>query len=143
MNTRAPAPRPLGKPEYESLAAFRAALRRFAAFSADAARTAGLTPQQHQALLAIKGAPGRDTLTVGELAAALLIRPNTAVELADRLTEQGLLRRDPDPADTRRVYLALTPQAEATLHSLSTAHLHELAAIRPALASLLAQIPQP
>ena len=64
----------LGRAQYQALAQFRAALRRFAAFSADAARGAGLTPQQHQALLATKGAPdGRETLTVGEIAASLLI----------------------------------------------------------------------
>jgi DNA-binding MarR family transcriptional regulator len=79
----------LHKSDYEALAAFRHALRRFVAFSAEAARAAGLTPQQHQALLAIKGAPGRESLTVGEIAAHLLIRPNSAVELVDRLAELG------------------------------------------------------
>ena len=140
MNTRGSDRQHLGKAEYEALAAFRAALRQFTAFSADAARAAGLTPQQHQALLAIKGVPGRDALAVGEIAAQLLIRPNSAVELVDRLAELGFVQRDSDPDDSRRVLVRLTAQAEAILHALSAAHLRELAAIRPALEALLAQI---
>ena len=57
----------LDKAQYEALAAFRYALRKFLRFSESAAQAAGITPQQHQALLAIKGFPGRDQVTVGEL----------------------------------------------------------------------------
>jgi DNA-binding MarR family transcriptional regulator len=128
------------KAEYEALAAFRHALRRFAAFSAEAARGAGLTPQQHQALLAIKGAPGRETLTIGEIAAHLLIRPHSAVELVDRLADLGLIARQPDAADSRRVQVALTARSEALLRDLSVAHLRELQAIRPTLFALLGQV---
>ena len=135
-----PTGRRVGKAEYEALAAFRHALRRFAAFSADAAREAGLTPQQHQALLAIKGAPGRETLAVGEIAAHLLIRPNSAVELVNRLAELGYVTREADPVDSRRVQVMLTARAEAALSDLSAAHLRELAAIRPLLLDLLQQI---
>lgn len=130
----------LRKVDYEALAAFRHALRRFAAFSEQAARAAGLTPQQHQALLAIKGAPGRDSMTVGEIATHLLIRPHSAVELVDRLAELGCVARHPDPDDSRRVQVALTPQADRVLSTLSAAHLRELAAIRPLLLDLLRQI---
>lgn len=135
-----PAGGTVGKVEYEALAAFRHALRRFAAFSAEAARDAGLTPQQHQALLAIKGAPGRESLTVGEIAAHLLIRPNSAVELVNRLAELDYVARVPDPEDSRRVQVTLTPHAESALADLSAAHLRELAAIRPLLLGLLQQI---
>ena len=128
------------KADYEALAAFRHALRRFAAFSAEAARAARLTPQQHQALLAIKGAPGRETLTIGGIAAHLLIRPHSAVELVDRLEELGLVARQPDPADSRRVQVALTTRSEALLRDLSMAHLRELQAIRPTLLDLLGQV---
>lgn len=128
----------LEKADFEALAAFRHALRRFTEFSAQAARGAGLTPQQHQALLAIKGRPGRETATVGEIAAALLIRPHSAVELIDRLADLGLVHRIADELDHRRVQIALTPRAEALLHALSTAHLRELGAIRPTLLALLA-----
>jgi DNA-binding MarR family transcriptional regulator len=132
--------RELSKAEYEALAAFRHALRRFAAFSAEAARAAGLTPQQHQALLAIKGAPGCERLTVGEIAAHLLIRPHSAVELVDRLAELGYVVREGDPNDHRRVLVALTPKAGQVLQALSAAHVRELASIRPLLLDLLRQI---
>ena len=82
-------PATLRKQDYEVLAAFRRALRRFMAFSEQAARTARLTPQQHQVLLAIKGASGRDVLSVGEIGAALMIRPHSAVELIDRRSSSG------------------------------------------------------
>ena len=97
--TRTPRTQSLTKAEYEALAAFRRALRQFTAFSAEAARKAGLTPQQHQALLAIKGAPGREMLAVGEIAEALCLRPHSAVELVDRMAELGLVQRH---ADARR-----------------------------------------
>jgi DNA-binding MarR family transcriptional regulator len=125
------------KPDYEALAAFRHELRRFAVFSEQAARDAGLSPQQHQALLAIKGAVGRQTLSVGEIAAALLIRPNSAVELVDRLSFLGLVERRPDPGDQRRVLVALTTRAEEVLGALAAAHLMELRTARPSLLALL------
>lgn len=127
----------LEKADYVALAQFRQALRGFTAFSAAAARDAGLTPQQHQALLAIKGAAGEEALTVGEIAASLMVRPHSTVELVDRLSELGLVERRPDPDDARRVRVVLLPRAEAVLRELSAAHLRELASIRPALLALL------
>ena len=127
----------LTKADYEALAAFRRALRQFTAFSEQAARRAGLTPQQHQALLSIKGAPGAEPVIIGDLAQALLIRPHSAVELVDRLAQLELVERRADPIDHRRVRVGLTPQAEALLSELSAAHLKELRAIRPALLDLL------
>jgi DNA-binding MarR family transcriptional regulator len=129
--------RNLTKDDYVALAQFRRALRGFAAFSERAARDAGLTPQQHQALLAIKGAVGTDTLIIGDLAQTLMIRPHSAVELVDRLAHLGLVERRVDATDHRRVHIALTPQADTLLHELSAAHLNELRAIRPALLDLL------
>jgi DNA-binding MarR family transcriptional regulator len=126
--------------EYEALAAFRYALRRFAMFSEAEAKAAGLTPRQHQTLLAIKGRKprtGSGGLGIGEIAEHLLIRHNTAVELVDRLTEAGLVQRLPDPADRRRIVVRLTDHAEALLRRLSAAHLRELRAIRPGLLALL------
>lgn len=125
--------------DYAALAAFRLALRRFVAFSEAAAKAAGLTPRQHQALLAIKGAvkPGHQGAGVGEIADHLLIRPNSAVELVDRLVEVGLVRRDADPSDGRRIVVALTERAEGLLRGLSAAHLQELRAVRPGLLALL------
>jgi DNA-binding MarR family transcriptional regulator len=111
-------------------------LRRFLAFSETAARAAGLTPQQHQALLAIKGA-GSETVSVGDLADQLLLQPNSAAELVDRMVKCGLLMRAEAGDDRRRVVLSLTPSAEAALHALSAAHLRELRYSAPVLDGLL------
>jgi DNA-binding MarR family transcriptional regulator len=127
----------LTKAEYEGLAAFRRALREFMVFSEHAARKAGLTPQQHQILLAIKGAPARDSLTVGEIAEALKIKPHSAVELVDRMAHLGLVERRTDPLDHRRVQVALTARGDHVLEALSAQHLNELRAIGPAVAALL------
>jgi DNA-binding MarR family transcriptional regulator len=127
----------LTKEEYEGLAAFRHALREFLVFSEQAARKAGLTPQQHQALLAVKGAPGRDTLGIGEIAEALKIKPHSAVELVDRMANLGLAARHTDPVDHRRVQVGLTARGEDVLEALSSQHLRELRAIGPAVAALL------
>jgi DNA-binding MarR family transcriptional regulator len=132
----------LAKADYEILAGFRQALRGFTTFSESAARAAGLTPQQHQALLVIKGAPGRETLSIGEIADTLGIKPHSAVELVDRLETAELVRRNPDPLDRRRMLVSLTPQAEAQLAELSAAHVRELQAIRPALLRLLERFPE-
>ena len=90
-------PRPIVKADYEALAAFRHALREFLDFSQEAARRAGLTPQQHQALLAIKGYPGREVVTVSELAERLLLRHHSAVGLLDRLEILGSSGASPIP----------------------------------------------
>jgi DNA-binding MarR family transcriptional regulator len=129
----------LRQADYQALAAFRHALRGFSAFSEAAAHAAGLTPQQHQVLLAIKGAPDGAALTVGMVAEALLIRPHTAAELVNRLEGMGLVRRSADPGDRRRVRVSLTEAAEYALHELTTAHVRELRAIRPALLRLIEQ----
>lgn len=129
--------------DYELLADFRYALRRFAAFSESAADGLALTPQQHQALLAIKGArnaPGRRGLYVGEIAERLLIRPHTAAELVGRLARLDLVSREHDPEDRRRVEVVLTARAQRMLEDLSAAHLEELRAMRPLLTRLLTRI---
>ncbi len=125
---------------YVALAAFRHALRHFLDFSAGAARAAGLTPQQHQALLAIKGFPGRDPATVGGLAERLCLRPHSAVGLVDRLARRGLLQRRPDRRDHRRVQVRLTARGEALLARLSAAHRDELRRVGPDLLRALEKI---
>jgi len=139
-----PSPTSLSPADYELLADFRYALRRFAVFSEGAAARLDLMPQQHQALLAIKGsrqgAAGRRGLYVGEIAERLLIRPHTAAELVGRLARLDLVRREPDPEDGRRVEVVLTSKAERLLEDLSASHLEELRAMRPLLTRLLARI---
>src|SRR5688572_26743677 len=118
--------KPVSDAEYETLAAFRYALRRFLRFSEEAAQEAGLTPQQHQALLAIKGFPGRDRVTISELAERLQIRHHSAVGLVSRLVAQGLVTREQDSADRRQVYVALTESGTEMLERLTAAHREEL-----------------
>ncbi len=130
----------LSQQDYETLAAFRHALRQFAAFSEAEARAAGLTPQQHQALLSIRGTPGRAAVAVSDIAAHLLIRHNTAVELVNRLAEAQWVQRLPDPADGRRTLVALTEQGEQVLRDLSVIHRRELRTIRASLLALLKQV---
>ena len=126
--------------DYEALAAFRHAMRRFLAFSEAAARAAGLTAQQHQAILAIKGQGPDAPMSVGDLAEHLVIRHHSAVELVDRLVGAGLVRRAEDAGDRRRVGLRLTEKAEAVLMGLSATHLGELRRSRALLANLLARL---
>lgn len=131
---------PFSKKEYEMLATFRYALRQFLRFSETAARQAGITPQQHQAILAIAGFPDQDQITVSELAERLQIRHHSAVGLVDRLVVQDLVVREPGEADRREVYISLTPQGNDILAQLSTAHRQELRRIGPQLHLLLAQL---
>lgn len=125
--------------DYKALAQLRLELRKFLAFSEDAAHKAGLPPQQHQALLAIKGLAGPELTSVGDLARVLLIRHHTAVELTTRMTRLGLLTRTVDASDARRVLLKLTSRGERKLQALSKIHLEELHAVGPTLVHILHQ----
>ncbi len=130
----------LSQLQYENLAAFRYALRQFLRFSEDAAKRAGLTPQQHQALLAIKGFPRRDEVTVSELAERLQLRHHSTVELLDRLAKLKLVARAQSDSDRRQVNVRLTPRGEQILDKLSSAHEEQLRRIGPKLTGLLNQL---
>ena len=123
----------LSKSQYELLAAFRYALRQFLHFSEEAAHAAGVTPQQHQALLAVKGFPGRDCVTVGELAERLQLRHHSAVGLIDRLVVEKLVARAPSARDRRQVFVQLTSRGENVLERLSSAHNEQLKRMGPEL----------
>ncbi|GGF77452.1 MarR family transcriptional regulator [Azorhizobium oxalatiphilum] len=130
-------------PDYAALAEFRYAIRKFLAFSEEAAAEAGLTSQQHQALLTIKGVDTGEGLSIGGLAQRLLVRQHTAVELVDRLERTDLVRRAADPSDGRRVLVTLTREGEKRLKQLSAAHLDELRSIGPTLTDILATLRTP
>lgn len=135
-----PAPRhTFPKQDYEALANFRYALRTFFAFSEKAADAAGLSPQQYQALLAIKGAPDQCELGIRDIAERLMIRHHTAVELVDRLEKNGFVTRAKDERDGRRVRVRPTAKAEKVMDSLAAAHLRELKGIRSVLEQMLAR----
>jgi len=123
--------------DYGRLAEFRYLLRQFLIFSEDAAEDAGLTAQQHQALLAIKGFGGTGPMTTGDLAGRLGVRHHSAVGLVDRLISKSLVKRKTGLQDRRQVLLTLTPKAEALLAGLSAAHRDELRRLAPLLQTLL------
>ncbi len=123
--------------EYHALAEFRYQIRRFLQFSEEAARTAGVEPQQHQLLLAVKGLPPASKPTIGELARRLFLKHHSAVELVDRLERHQLVTRVRNPQDAREVLVHLTRDGEALLRRLSLAHRAELEATGPELARLL------
>jgi DNA-binding MarR family transcriptional regulator len=125
----------LDSADFERLAEFRYVLRRFLAFSEEAAGEAGLTAQQHQALLAIRG--WRGEMTIGVLAERLALKPHSAVGLTDRLAAKGLIRRCAAASDRRRVLIELTDEAETILRRLTATHRDELTRLAPLLRDLL------
>lgn len=122
--------------DYAALADFRAALRGFLAFSEAKAGEVGLTPQHHQALLAIRGAP-QGQATVGYIAERLILKPHSASELVKRLEALELVTRSPSPQDGRRIVLALTERAGTLLARLSATHRDEIGRLKPLLLDLL------
>jgi DNA-binding MarR family transcriptional regulator len=125
--------------DYRVLARFRFALRVFLRFSEDAARAAGLTPNQHQLMLAVRGFPSGEP-TISDLAEWLQLRHNSTVELVQRAVEAGWLERHLDEVDRRRQRLALTPRGEAVLDSLSRSHREELRRFREEMAEVLVEL---
>ena len=116
--------------EYRSLARFRRALRIFLHFSEAAARDAGLTPAQHQLLLAVKGWEGDRPPSISDLAGTLLLRHHSTVELVDRAEEAGVVVRRADDRDARRQQVFLTPAGDEKLTRLSELHREELRRFR-------------
>jgi len=124
---------PIKKADYEALAAFRYTLRRFLRFSEEGAREVGLTPQQHQLMLAIKGQPGKEWASISELAHALQVTHHAAVRLVDRCEKAELAARGTDPNDRRQVRVTLTPKGEELLARLSYRNRRELQSLRQVL----------
>lgn len=115
----------LSDEDYQALAAFRSGLRSFLRFSEDAARSVGLTPQQHQLLVSIRGHIGPEPPTVGDLARALQLKHHSAGELVNRIVQRGYARREGSTVDNRRVHVLITPQGEEALMALTAAHREE------------------
>ncbi|HVZ39887.1 MAG TPA: MarR family transcriptional regulator [Candidatus Kapabacteria bacterium] len=121
------------KTDYEALAAFRYALRQFLRIGEEAATDVGLTPQQHQALLAIRGYPDVGRMTIGALAERLQLRHHSVVGLVDRLSQEGLVQRRYDRNDRRHVYVALTRRGVRLLDRVTAAHRGEMKKAGPEL----------
>jgi DNA-binding MarR family transcriptional regulator len=124
-------------PDYRTLAEFRFQIRRFLAFSENAARAHGLDAQQHQLLLALKGLPPGTAPTIGALADRLHVRHHSAVGLVDRLDQKGLIVRETDAADRRRVLVRISARGEAILRKLTRLHQEELSSAGPLLLDTL------
>ena len=128
----------LDQRDYERLLAFRTGLRRFLYWSGQQAEAAGITPAQHQLLLAVRGHPDPRGPTVGDIAGYLLVRHHSAVELIDRAVTAGLVTRRPDSEDARTVRIALTTRGRDRLEKLAASHLEELGRLSSELHTLWA-----
>ena len=118
---------------YGRLLALRSGLRRFQRWSEQQAQAAGLTPAQHQLLLAIRGHPDPRGPTIGEVADYLLLRHHSTIGLVDRAEEAGLVTRTRDEHDQRVIRLGLTTAGAERLEALSALHLEELKRLAPHL----------
>lgn len=126
--------------EYRALAEFRYQIRRFLGFSEELVRAAGMEPQQHQLLLAIKGLPDGVTATVGELAERLQLKHHSTVELVNRLEKLRYVARAASQEDRRQVIVRLTPSGAGILRKLSLSHHQELEVAGPRLSKALRSI---
>jgi DNA-binding MarR family transcriptional regulator len=136
----------LTREDFEKLLDFRVALRRFQRWSEDQALAAGVTHVQHQLLVAIKGHPGDQPPTIGDLAGYLLQRPHSTVELVDRAEAGGLVARTSDAGDGRVIRVGLTPEGDRIMRELTRAHLErlrDLAAVLDQLVKTPAVAPRP
>ena len=122
---------------YRLLAAFRYEMRKFLAFSEQAARDAGIEPHQHQLLLVLRGLPNGARPTIGAVAERLCVQHHTAVALVDKLERRSLLVRERGADDKRQVLLRLTDEGETLLHRLSALHRQQLQVAGPAMVGAL------
>jgi DNA-binding MarR family transcriptional regulator len=123
--------RDLEDADYRRLLQFRTDLRRFLHWSEEQAEKAGLTPAQHQLLLAVRGHDGEQGPTIGDVAGYLMLRHHSAVGLVDRAAKAGMIERQEDAGDRRVVRLRLTPLGLSTLQQLSALHLEEIQRLAP------------
>jgi DNA-binding MarR family transcriptional regulator len=126
--------------DYRALAEFRHQIRRFLRNSEQAARDAGLEPQQHQLLLAVRGMPDGNRCTIGEVAERLQIQHHSTVELVDRLVKRGYVQRRQGGEDRREVLLQLTTKGEKVLRELSLHHRDELRTAVPQLVDAMRKL---
>jgi DNA-binding MarR family transcriptional regulator len=116
---------------------FRVTVRRFLQWSEEQAAAVGLTPAQHQLLVAIKGHPGPRPPSIREIADYLLLRSHSAVGLVDRAEAAGVARRRPDSADARVVRVELTEKGDKLVTELTEGHLARLYELAATLNELL------
>jgi DNA-binding MarR family transcriptional regulator len=128
------------EPEYRRLLDLRTGIRKFLHWSEEQALAVGVTPAQHQLMLAIRGDDNANGPTIGDTANALVLRHNSAVGLVNRTVEAGLVVRHIDAHDSRVVRLRLSALGARRIRQLSRAHLEELRRIAPRMSSLWADL---
>jgi DNA-binding MarR family transcriptional regulator len=126
--------------EFRALAEFRHQIRIFLNGSEEAARNAGLEPQQYLLMLAVRGLPAGREPSIREIAERMQMRHHSAVELVDRLERRQLLRRERSRSDRRQVILHLTPRGEKILTKLAQQRISELRTAAPALVRALTAV---
>lgn len=130
MSTKTRRSEALSKRQYEALSEFRYQLRRFLRFSEMICRKQGVTPLQYQVMLHVRGFPGRDWVTVGEIAERLQAQPHGALAAILRCEANGMVYRTRSTADRRQIEIRLRPKGERCLKKLAALHHAELKSIR-------------
>jgi DNA-binding MarR family transcriptional regulator len=130
----------LSDPDYRALLEFRYAIRSFLRFSEESAREAGIEPQQHQLMLAIKAGGSEGEARIGDLAERLQLRHHSTVELIDRLVAKGFAERQRAESDRRQVHVRLTKSGQQILRKLSMRHSEQLRSDGPELLRVLQEI---
>ncbi|HVC79476.1 MAG TPA: MarR family transcriptional regulator [Chloroflexota bacterium] len=123
------APEVLDDDAFQIHAGFRYVIRRFLRYSEDQARLAGITPQQHLLLLAVRGHPAFPAVTIKDVAHRLQLRHHSTSLLVDRAVKRGLVARGSDPTDRRRVVVGLTDEGRRILDVVTRANRAELRAL--------------
>lgn len=131
-----PGEKKLSDRDFQQLLDLRSSLRRFLRWSESRASAVGLTPAQHQLLLAVRGHPDLRGPTISEVARYLVLRHHSAVGLVDRAAAAGLVKRVPDTQRPGRVRLELTPAGAVRLDELTAVHLEELGGLAPSMEQL-------
>lgn len=126
--------------DYQALAEYRYQMRRFLHFSEEAARQAGIEPQQHQLMLAVKGIPNGEKPRIAYLAERLQVQHHSAVELVDRMEKRGLITRTRGESDRREVHVHLTEQGDRVLTELTRHMRTELGLAAPSLVATLRKL---
>jgi DNA-binding MarR family transcriptional regulator len=112
----------MAKQDFETLADFRYQIRKFLRFSEQVTRKAGITPLQYLMLLNIKGYPGREWATIGEIAERLQAQHHGVVALVSRCEKMGFVERRRSTEDRRRIEVRLLAKGEEYVERLANAH---------------------
>jgi DNA-binding MarR family transcriptional regulator len=126
--------------DFETLATFRYQVRRFLRFSKDLLSAEDLTPDQYQALLAIRASSTSGTLSIRDLAEQLQVRHHSTVGIVDQLVSRAAVVRQVAPDDRRKILLSLTEKGEQIVERLAPPHHRELSRLCPEMIRTLERI---